>query len=176
MAYEEFDDRYAHEGRRNVMDVAHDTAAARNAPDEPAPRRPGPIGGTPRVNPGAIAGVVIAVVVVFAFIASIVGRQGAAVLPDASEALWPTVEAPAPAVAPAQAQDAPTPAPLPTGFLEPVNAPAPVQAAPADAWSAPVAPPVVYSELVPLPTPEAPGWHAPMAPGYDPNNYVEVKP
>jgi len=33
---------------------------------------------------------------------------------------------------------------------------------------------VVVSDLVPLPEPtaEAPGWHAPMAPGYDPGNYV----
>ena len=176
MPYDEFDYRMAHEGRRNVMEDRLAAAEERNAPEAPAPNRPGPIGGR-RQPTSPLAMIVLGVVALLAIVGMFALRTPPAALPDAP-ALAPVSPWVAPALDPATAApapEAPTPAPVPTGYIEPVNAPAPAQAAPAAPVEAPPAPaPVVYSDLVQLPTPapEAPGWHAPMAPGYDPGNYV----
>ena len=184
MPYDEFDYRMAHQGRPNVMEQAHKAAAARNAPDEPAPDRPGPIGGR-RQPTSSLTMIILGVVAALAIVGMFALRTPPAALPDVPDvpAIAPVSPwvAPAldPAPAPAPAAPAPEAAPAPVeqtgGYLEPVNAPAPAQAAPAAPVEAPPAPaPVVYNDLIPLPeqAPEAPGWHAPMAPGYDPGNYV----
>lgn len=169
MPMDEFDQPYV-----NVMERAKAKAAEtwKDAPAQAAPRRP-----TPMLNERQAAQ--------WAGTVALVLGLGAIF---AVSIFWGAEDPAAPQtfVAPTQAQPAaqppaptivsePTPAPLPTGYIVGTE-PAPAQLAPAPPAPVYVEPPVVYSELQPIPT-EPAGWHPPYASGYSPTeNFVEVRP
>jgi hypothetical protein len=156
MPVDEFDrpplmaDAFARRRELEADDEAKDSAAM-------APRRPQPLRSAPRPSGNLIAGLLVAGVFAALFAASLFGGPA----PETSEppAAPQAPRFAAPSVAPAE-QPAPvaqpTPAPLPTGYIVGTE-PAPAQLAPVAPQAAPAlaAPPVVYSDLVPLeePTP-----------------------
>jgi hypothetical protein len=154
MPVDEFDrpplmtDAFARRRELEVEDEAQDAAALGYAPRRPQAPRP-----LPKPSGNLIAMLLVAGVFAALFAASLFGGPP----PETSErptAPAQTFGAP-PTVAPAE-PPAPTPAPLPTGYIVGTE-PAPAQLAPVAPQAAPAlaAPPVVYSDLVPLeePTP-----------------------
>lgn len=136
----------------NLMKEAYDRRRALEEDDAPEPRRPGRIGGSPRLSKGALGAAVVGAI--FALLIAVSAFWGAEPAgPAAAPAAWPT---PLPgATVPSEPWYAPTAEPAAEPVAPPTAAPAPAEAPPAapeqpaPPQAAPMAPAPVYTPPAP---------------------------